>query len=199
MSFPKSAFALLLTILSCHHHHVTCATDGSGTGGGHASVVWNPSALKIRQEVSELEVAGITINTATCEEKACTEKGYGIAYQPDLFVYIDYGEFDDLGLGSRHRVGFFGKTSQVKKANTADYGRATFKYNRSQKTHNYKVRSNGYYDIQLYDGDTSLYKPNFLGYTVVNVTDFGPGERLLSGMQAAYVAFEIFGAIKRDS
>lgn len=168
--------------------------------GVHAGtpMLWNPSTLS-RHEPHEFEVAGITINTASCEEKQCTEKGYGVEYSPDLFVYIDYGEYDDLGLGSRHRVGFFGKTAQVKKSLNADFGRATFKYSRSAHTHNYKVRTNGYYDVQLYDGDTSLYKPNFLGYSIVNVTDFGPGEHLLSGMTSAYIAYEVFGAIKRDS
>lgn len=172
---------------------ITCVT-----GEDLHNVIWNPASVKLKQEVHEFEVAGITINTATCEEKSCTEKGYGVAYSPDLYVYVDYGEFDEYGMGSRHRVGFFGKTSQVKKSTSADFGQATFRYSRPNKTHQYKVRTNGYYDIQLYDGDTTLYKPNFLGYTYVNCSEFGIQEKSMSGMPSAKVSFDVFGALKRD-
>ena len=160
------------------------------------NVIWNPASIKLKKEVHDYETAGVTIIAASCEEKACTEKGYGVSYAPDLYVYVDYGEYDEYGLGSRHRLGFFGKTSQVKKNTYADFGNTTFRYSRSKQTHQYKVRSNGYYDIQLYDGDTSMYKPNFLGYTYVNVSDFGSQEKLLSGMTNTKVSFDVFGTLK---
>lgn len=188
--------AALITI-TCLSHVITCDEPVS-----LHDIIWNPPSatlIKLKKEVHEFEISGITIKTATCEEKpACTEKGYGVAYQPDLYVFIDYGEFDEYGMGSRHRVGFFGKTPQVRKSNTADFGAAMFKYVRGNKTHQYRVRTNGYFDVQLYDGDTVLYKPVFLGYTYVNVTEFGPGERTLTGTTATRITFDVFGALKRD-
>ena len=185
--------ALLLALAAAAVVGVSASEDSPSFQAGN--VIWNPGSVKVKREIYDFEVAGITIKKAWCEEKACTERIYGVPYLPDLFVYIDYGEYDDLGLGSRHRVGFFGKTPQVRKASTADFGAATFRYVRSNGTHQYRIRTNGYFDVQLYDGDRSFLKPNFLGYTHVNVTDFGPQERLLTGMSAAYVSFDVFGAL----
>ena len=125
---------------------------------------------------------------AACEVTICMDvivlkKGDEL---PDLFVVVDYGEYDENG---KHvRIGSMGKTEVIMNKKIAHYNREEIRYSKSEETHDFRVRENGYYNIQLFDKELILYE--YVGHVIINVTDVGPHTNVKAGF--GRLTFEIF-------
>lgn len=105
---------------------------------------------------------------------------------PDMFVVVNYGEWDDHG---RHRtIGRLGQTEVIENEHIANHHRSVIRYSRIEETHDFKVRDNGYYNIQLFDKEPVLFE--YIGHVMVNTTDVG----LHSDVEVGHgrLTFEIF-------
>lgn len=105
---------------------------------------------------------------------------------PDMYVIVDYGEYDREG--RMHEVGRLGQTEVVQNQHIADYKRQVLSHKKEKGMRG--IMSNGYYIIQIYDSDGEAELDDFIGKTIVNVTDLG----LHSDVKAdrGSVTFEVF-------
>lgn len=135
-----------------------------------------------------MDEAGIVMIESVCEGSLCKDH-FAIKKSdqaPDMFVVVNYGEYDDHG---RHRmIGKLGQTDIIENKYTADYQRHAIKYSRAEETHDFRVRTNGYFNIQLFDKELVLFE--YLGHVVVNVTDVGLHEDIELG--SGRITFEVF-------
>lgn len=105
---------------------------------------------------------------------------------PDMFVVVEYGEH--LGDKGDKIIGRLGQTDVVDNKNVADFGHEDIRYSKSEETHEFKIRENGYYEISLMD--KMLFASQVFGYTIVNVSDVGKHKNVAVG--DGKVSFEVY-------
>lgn len=101
--------------------------------------------------------------------------------QPDMFVAVDYGEYDMKG--RLKRIGKLGHTEVVEGTHHAVYKTKPMVYKRKDKKFDFKIRAIGFWSIQLYQKD-------YLGQAIINITDTGKHTSVEVGIGS--VTLEVF-------